>query len=78
MQDPDLIAMVSDSLDTLCIMLAMQMRPDSSWSATCRQETHQTRHTGEWSEQQMQQVGTNNMGQGAAGSGPLGCVCCAV
>jgi hypothetical protein len=27
--------MVSDSLLTLCIMLAMQMRPDSSWSATC-------------------------------------------
>jgi hypothetical protein len=31
--------MVSDSLDTLCIMLAMQMRPDSSWSATLRKRS---------------------------------------
>jgi hypothetical protein len=28
-------AIVSDSFDTDCIMEAMQMRPESSWSATC-------------------------------------------
>jgi hypothetical protein len=45
-----LSAIVSDSLDTLCIMLAMQMRPDSSWSATCTggKRHHQSRH--KWDE----------------------------